>query len=105
MAVRFTPPQLQVLRYLRDGWHCTTAGTQPPQVRQLLWYSFCHEQRQTSVAGSTLASLQRRALIGWEATTVTLAYDGSTIPGYTLALTAVGQAALQGARGPLNVQV
>lgn len=93
MVRPFTPSQKQALRYLHEGWRCECAGTQPAQFGPLVWYRFEDQGHRTSVAGSTLASLQRRGFIAWEATTLTLAYDGSPMPGQTLILTATGQQA------------
>lgn len=86
-----TVPQRHALQALRDGWQCQTCGSDPVRFHTFVWLSFRRDGRVLSVAGSTLASFQRRNWITWEETRVTLAYDGSQVPGWTLVLTPAGQ--------------
>jgi hypothetical protein len=90
-----TPPQLHALRSLADGWQCQIGGVDRPHVRPLSWYSFWRQGTRRSVSGSTLVSLQARGLTTWDGATLTLAWDGSRVPGYTLVLTDAGQQAAQ----------
>ena len=91
IPLHLTPPQLQALQYLRDGWQCQSAGTSRGPFGKLVWYSFWRGGQSRYVAGSTLASLERRAWIAWEQTDVTLALGGRAVPGYALRLTPLGQ--------------
>lgn len=89
---RLSPPQQNVLRLLREGWTCSTCGRDPGPFRPLVSYGF-HRGKETRWAtGTTLGSLTRRGWIAWEATTLTLAYDGSQVAGWTLILTQEAQA-------------
>lgn len=90
---RLTPTQRHVLRHLWDGWACTTGGRCPPRFHPFVFYRFHHGEAYRLMAGRTLASLERQGLITWKATTLPLAYDGSTVPGYTLVLTPTGRTA------------
>jgi hypothetical protein len=85
--LRLTPPQLTALQLLRDGWRCQTDGTSPAPFGKLIWYGFWRDGDCRHVSGTTLASLERRALIAWEPADITLAYDGTVVPGYALRLT------------------
>lgn len=94
--LRLTPPQLTVLRLLQDGWTLTTVA-QPREFHKLLAYGFHHGEADTRwVSGTTLRSLEHRGLIAWEPATLTLVYDGSTVPGYQLMLTPAGEAVRTG---------
>lgn len=85
--VRLSAPQIQVLQYLREGWRCESVAL-PLRFSPLCGYPFRQKERCIYISGTTLASLQRRGWIAWEATTLTWTYDGSTHPGYRLVLTA-----------------
>jgi hypothetical protein len=91
LPLHLTPPQRQALQLLQEGWQCQSGGVEPPRFGKLLSYSVWRDGQSRYVAGSTLASLERRAWIAWEPTDVTLAYDGTTVPGYALRLTPLGQ--------------
>lgn len=82
--LRLTPPQIRVLQLLQDGWQCKSAGVIRPRIGKLVWYALWRDGKSELVAGSTLAILEERGLIDWEQTDVTLAYDGTTVPGYAL---------------------
>jgi hypothetical protein len=86
-----TPPQLQALQLLHEGWQCQCGGAVPPRFGKLLSYSFWRDGKSRYLSGSTLASLERRAWIAWEQTDVTLALGGKAVPGYALRLTPLGQ--------------
>ena len=89
---RLTPPQRKVLTLLRDGWTLSTCGRDAGPFHKLLFYGFHRGDEIQYASGTTLGSLVRRDLVMWEATTLTLAYDGSQVPGCTLRLTPIGTA-------------
>jgi hypothetical protein len=83
--------QREALHLLGKGWRCESCMITPGPFHKLLWYSFWLDGQSRHVAGSTLASLERRAWIAWERTEVPFAYDGTTVPGSALRLTPLGQ--------------
>jgi hypothetical protein len=91
LPLHLTPPQRQALQLLHEGWQCQHGGVVPPRFGKLLSYSFWRDGKRRYLAGSTLASLERRAWIAWEQTDVTMALDGRAVPGYALRLTPLGQ--------------
>jgi hypothetical protein len=86
-----TPRQRDALHLLGSGWRCQSCMMTPEPFHKLVWYAFWLNGQSQHVAGSTLRSLEDRALITWEPANVTLAYDGTTRPGYALRLTPLGQ--------------
>lgn len=92
MASLLSPPQRQVLRLLDDGWTCATCARTPGPFGKLVFYGFHLGAETRWASGTTLASLERRGWIAWQATTLTFAYDGSQMPGHALILTPAGAA-------------
>ena len=92
--LRLTPPQLEVIRRMQEGWVCEGVGNPESHPWQnLVWYPFRREDKFWYAQGNTLASLERKGLITHVAALITFAYDGRQHPGSRLVLTPAGQAA------------